>query len=196
MLAPRVPPPPPRLSQPSVPPYKHTKLSVSDSSSRQQPVLWHQPRSPAPDDNAGRPDRWHHQPTSERCHTVSSHRGGFESCAPWLQPQRPNGYSGLGTEREREGEREFTGTAEELIDFTTLKFRSPPTFLSLHLSISSGCEQLWVFQFVLHTTQQGSTRWPGMTDIWQRGDRRGTQRGKVQHKDEWQVEIRSPRIEP
>lgn len=63
---------------------------------------------------------------------------------------------------------------------TVRRSRSP-----LPLSI---CEQLWVFEFGLHATQQGNTRCPGTTDIWQRGDRRGTQSGKV-HEDGWQVNI-------
>lgn len=130
---------------------------------------------------------WHHQPTSATCQTVSSHRGGLKSCELGLQPQQANGYSGRSTE---------THGGKSLLRLLRSRSSSallPSRSLSLHLSI---CEQLWVLECGLHTTQRGGSRWPGMTDIWQRGDRRGTQGGKVQHEDEWLVEIHSQRIKP
>lgn len=104
-------PPRPLVPQPSVP-YKHTKLSVSDAGSRQHQFCDISPGVRLSVSKRGCPALWHHQPTSERCQTVSSHRGGFESCELGLQPQRPNGYSG---ETERRREREFAGTFEKPI---------------------------------------------------------------------------------
>lgn len=182
---------PPSTSPSPVPNHLcHTNTPSCPSAARaadNASFVWHQPGVRLPMTTRGRRDPWHHQPTSATCQTVSSHRGGLKSCELGLQPQQANGYSGRSTE---------THGGKSLLRLLRSRSSSallPSRSLSLHLSV---CEQLWVLECGLHTTQRGGSRWPGMTDIWQRGDRRGTQGGKVQHEDEWLVEIHSQRIKP
>lgn len=79
--------------------------------------------SAAPIDSEGPLDLWHHQPTSERCQTVSSHRGGVTVS----HVSRDYNHSSLliildGAQREteRRREREFVVTFEKLIDSQVL----------------------------------------------------------------------------
>lgn len=119
------------LPQPSVP-YKHTKLSVRGLSLRQRQFCDISPGDRLPMTTRGPQAGDITNPRVEGAKQLATHRGGLESCELGFQPQRPNGYSGQGTERNREtGERVYRG-------FTTLEFRSPPSFpstlpLSFHL---------------------------------------------------------------
>lgn len=98
--------------------------------------------SAAPIDSEGPLDLWHHQPTSERCQTVSSHRGGVTVS----HVSRDYNHSSLliildGAQRETERRRE--SLLRLLRNWSTLKFFSPPSFHLKRLWTAVGIE-VWL----------------------------------------------------